>query len=244
MQIVAVDILGSFPESTSGNCYIMLVMDYLTRWTEAYAIPNQESATVVDQLLSNCSLRFSPPEQLYSNQSRQFEASLLQEICRCLGIHKTHTTPYRLQGDKLVEHFNRTLLNKLTTTAKDHPTTWDTFLSKLCMAYNTSVQASTRYTPFYLMLGRESRLPVDIIFGPPPADSTSPNEHAAQLQVSVCQAFQALRKNMATAHKWQKEHYNRHVHGKAFQQNDLVLLLNSAVSLGHSHKLHCPSTVP
>ena len=48
MQIVAVDILGPFPESPSGNRYIMVVMDYFTHWAEAYAIPNQEAATVAD----------------------------------------------------------------------------------------------------------------------------------------------------------------------------------------------------
>ena len=90
--------------------------------------------------------------------------SLLHEVCRSLGIHKTRTTAYHPQGDGLVERFNRTLLSMLATTAKDHPATWETFLPKLC---NTSIQASTGYTPFYLMFGREARLPVDIMFRPP-----------------------------------------------------------------------------
>ena len=244
MQIVTVDILSPLPEKPSGNRYIMVVMDYFTCWAKAYAIPNQKADTVADQLVSNFFLHFSLPEQLHSGQGRQFEATLLQEICRCLGIHKTHTTPYHLQGDRQVERFNRTLLSMLAKTAKDHPSTWDTFLPKICMAYNTSVQASTGYTPFYLMFGNEARLPVNIMFGPTPADATSPNEHAAQLQVSIRQAFQAVQENMATAHKRQKEHYDRHVHGKAFQPNDLVWLLITAVPLGHPRKLHCPRTGP
>ena len=94
----------------------------------------------------NFFLRFSPPEQLHSDQGRQFESSLLREVCRSLGIHKTRTTPYHPQGDGLVERFNRTLLNMLGTTAEDHPATWETLLPKLCIAYNTSIQASTGYT--------------------------------------------------------------------------------------------------
>ena len=46
VQIVAMDILGPLPESEAGNSYILVVADYFTRWTEAYAIPNQEAITV------------------------------------------------------------------------------------------------------------------------------------------------------------------------------------------------------
>ena len=153
----------------SGNRYILVAMDYFTRWAEAYAIPNQEAATVTDKLVSNFSLRFSPPEQLHTDQGRQFESALLHEVCRSLGIHKTRTTAYHPQGDGLVERFNRTLLSMLATTAKDHPATWETFLPKLY----TSIQASTGYTPFYLMkntsMANQSNLV--IMFGYSPQQS-------------------------------------------------------------------------
>ena len=244
MQTIAVDILGPFPDSPSGNRYILAAMDYFTRWVEAYAIPNQEAATVADKLVSNFFLRFSPPEQLHSDQGCQFESTLLKEICHSLGIHKTCTTPYYPQGDGLVERFNRTLLSMLATTAKDHPATWETLLPKLCLAYNTSIQATTGYTPFYLMFGREARLPVDIMFGPSPTDTISPSEHAAQLQTSLRLAFQRVRDNLTTAHNRQKQHYDQHVHGKQLQPGDLVWLLTTAVPPGQSHKLHCPWTGP
>jgi transposase InsO family protein len=126
------------------------------------------NVTVTNELVSNFFLRFSPPEQLHSGQGRQFESALLQEVCRTLCIHKTH---YHPQGDGLVERFNRNLLSMLATSAKDNPATWETHLPKLCLAYNTSIQASTGYTPFFLMFGREARLPVDIMFGPSPTDA-------------------------------------------------------------------------
>ena len=58
---MAVDILRPFPDSPTGiRIYIMVVMDYFIRWAEAYAIPNQEAATVADKLISEFFLRFSP----------------------------------------------------------------------------------------------------------------------------------------------------------------------------------------
>ena len=61
MQVVAVDILGPLPEMPSGNRYILVAADYFTRWTEAYAIHNQEAITVAKKLVDEMFLHFSPP---------------------------------------------------------------------------------------------------------------------------------------------------------------------------------------
>ena len=156
MQIVAVDILGPLPNSPAGNRYVLVAMDYFTKWEEAYAIPNQEATTVANKLVNEMFLRFSPPEQLHSDQGRQFESTLVKEMCECLGIKKTQTIPYHPQGDGLVEWFNRTLLNMLATTINDHPAYWEEHLQKVIMAYNTSVQETNGYSQFFLMFGREA----------------------------------------------------------------------------------------
>ena len=114
MQICAVDIMGPLPKSKNGNRYILVLGDYFTRWMEAYAIPNQEASTVAQKLVDEYFCRFSVPEQLHSDQGRQFESSLIAEICRILQIQKTRTTPYHPQSDGMVERFNRTLLNMLS----------------------------------------------------------------------------------------------------------------------------------
>ena len=67
MQIVAVDLLGPFPESQAGNTYILVASDYFTRWVEAYPVPNQEATTVAKKLIDEFFFRFSPPEQLHSD---------------------------------------------------------------------------------------------------------------------------------------------------------------------------------
>ena len=136
MQIVVVDILGPLPESPSGNNYILVVGDYFTRWMEAYAIPNQEASTVSEKLTREFFFKFSPPEQLHSDQGRQFESQIIAEVSKLLGIHKTS---YHPQSDGLVERFNRTLLNIMATTAENYSFDWEDHLRHLCLAYNTSV---------------------------------------------------------------------------------------------------------
>eukprot|EP00731_Ephydatia_muelleri_P026491 Em0018g591a len=94
LQIVAVDILGSYPVTAQGNKYVLVACDCFTRWVEVYAIQNQEALTVARMLVDEMFCRFSPPEQLHSDQGRQFEADLLKEVCTLLQIHKTRTTAY------------------------------------------------------------------------------------------------------------------------------------------------------
>jgi len=162
MQIVAVDILGPLPKSVAKNSYVLVASDYFTKWMEAYAIPNQVAFTVARKLTDEMFRRLSPPDQLHSDQGKQFEAEVLREICRILEIKKTRTTPYHSQ---CVERLNRTLLSMLATTTRDHPFDWEDQIRKVCMAYNTSIHSSTGYTPFYLMFGRQARLPINLVCG-------------------------------------------------------------------------------
>ena len=248
MQIVAADLLGPLPESENGNSYILVVADYFTRWMEAFPLPNQEATTVANKLVDDVFLRFSIPEQLHTDQGRQFESQLLHEVCKLLNIHKTRTTPYHPQSDGLVERFNRTLLNMLSTCAYNHPFDWEHHLRKVCMAYNSSVQSSTGYTPFYLMFGRQAQLPIDIIYRPTHADSqTAPlstNEYASLLQTRLRTAFDLVREHASTNHQRQKAFYDQKVHGKPYMPGDLVWFYSSVPQKGSSRKLYHPWTGP
>ena len=208
-QIMAVDLLGPLPESNSGNSYVMVVGDYFTRWMEALPIPNQEAQTVAIRLVDEVFLRYSVPEQLHSDQGRQFESELLTKVCKLLNIRKTRTTPYHPQCDGLVERLNRTLLDMLATCSKEHPFNWEQHIRKACMAYNTSIHPSTGFTPFYLMFGRQARLPVDTMFGTSKPESQSPNEYAATLKKQLTSAFDLAREQMGRQHMRQKEYYDK-----------------------------------
>ena len=188
MQIVAVDIVGYLPGRPPIGAYLWLQITSPCRWVEAYAIPNQEAVTVADELIAFF-CRFSIPLQLHSDQGRQFEADVMREVCRLLQIKKTRTTPYHPQSDGLVERFNRTLINMLAATVHDHLTQWESHLKKMCMAYNTSVHPSTGFSPFYLMFGRDAKLPVDIVYGCAPEEPLPQHEYARRLKDTLQKAF-------------------------------------------------------
>ena len=97
--------------------------DYFTRWLEAWPIPNQETKTVAEKLLNEMFFRFSLPDQILSDQARQFESTLITELCNVPQIQKSRTTPYHPQADGLVERSNRTLLSMLSIVVDEHPQT-------------------------------------------------------------------------------------------------------------------------
>ena len=109
LERVALDIMGPLPESDRGNKYILVIGDYFSKWTEAFAIPNQEATTVARVLVEEFVARFGIPRQIHSDQGRNFESKVFQEMCEALGMDKTRTTPLHPQSDGMIERFNRTL---------------------------------------------------------------------------------------------------------------------------------------
>eukprot|EP00731_Ephydatia_muelleri_P027503 Em0019g376a len=80
LQRVAMDIMGPLPETSRGNKYILVIADYFTTWSEAYPIPNMEAITVAKCLVNEFICRFGVPEQLHSDQGRNFEISTEQVL--------------------------------------------------------------------------------------------------------------------------------------------------------------------
>ncbi|KAL5473843.1 hypothetical protein EMCRGX_G028405 [Ephydatia muelleri] len=173
------------------------------------------------------------------DQGKNFEAKVIQEICHLLGVTKTRTTPYHPQSDGLVERFNRTLLEMLSTTVADEHD-WDLSLPTQLLAYRTSVQETTGTTPFQLMFGRNPRLPEDVLYSLPVASHDSVTQYTRVLKGRLERSYQAVIKHVQQKQIHQKDLYDRGVRGSPYGVGDLVLLHSPAVPRGKSRKLHKP----
>ena len=167
MERIAIDVLGPLPETEHGNKYLLIAMDYFSKWPEAYPLPNQEAITVAKVLVNEFFCRFGIPLELHSDQGRNFESNVFQEVCRLLHIKKTRTTPLHPQSDGMVERLNRTIEAQLAIFARENQTDWDFHIPFLLMAYRSAVHDTTKCTQADLMFGRNLRLPIDLLYGRP-----------------------------------------------------------------------------
>ena len=202
MERIAIDILGELPETAKGNKYIVVIGDYFTKWTEALPIPNMEACTVAKVLVENVLCRFGIPQAIHSDQGRQFESKLFQEMCKLLGIHKTRTTPYHPQSDGMVERFNRTLAAMLSAYVSTNQKDWDDQLPYVTMAYRSSEHETTGLSPNMLMFGREVSTPLDLMFELPNLSKPIPNN----------QWVWELRDRIETAHTLVRQYTQQAMH--------------------------------
>ena len=236
------DISGPLPTTSRGNQFICVVMDYFTKWPEAYALPNHEAETVADVLVSQFFTRFGVPDELHSDQGREFESRIFQESCELLGLRKTRTMPHRPQSDGMVERFNRTLANELAKYCGEGQQDWDLKLPALLMAYRSAVHEATDYTPARLMLGRELRLLVDLATGQPPDQNlpTDTTTYALVLRERLSEVHRQVRGSLRIAGQAIKQHYDRRMREARYAVGDLVWLHNPRRKKGLSPKLQSP----
>ena len=106
LQLVAIDILGPLPESTTGNSYILVVGDYFTRWMEAYPIPNQDVITVVKSLSIKCFAIFLHLSNFILIKVANLNLKSSSASCWKLKRPEPHpTTPIRWIGGKVQPNF-------------------------------------------------------------------------------------------------------------------------------------------
>jgi hypothetical protein len=240
LQRIAIDLLGPLPRTERGNKYIIVIADYFTKWTEAFALPNMEAGTVAAKVVEEFICRFGVPTEIHTDQGRQFESKLFAEMCSMLSIKKTRTTPYHPQSDGLVERFNRTLGAMLSQYVNDHHTDWDKNLCYVMLAYRSSVQETTRFTPHFLMFGREVRLPIDAVFGRPEPHAAENTEWARELRESLDTAYKIVREKQGLKQQLQKDVYDRRCNGAPYQVGDRVWLFEPAIKTGLAKKLQHP----
>lgn len=207
MDRLGVDLMGPFPVTPRGNKYIMVAQDYFSKWVEIYAIPDATAETCANFLVNELLARFGLPLTIHSDQGRNFESDLFQEMCTMLGIYKTRTSPYIPSCNGLAERFNSTLLKMIKAYLEGKQTNWDNNLGCSAGAYRSSLHESTKYKPNMIMLGRQTRAPVEVILGDPPhSDPASYGDYVSQLKSDLQDAHEITREHLKQAAQFQNKH--------------------------------------
>jgi len=112
------------------------------------------------------------------------------------------------------------------------------------MAYNTSIHPTTGFTPFYLMFGRQAKLPVELMYGTPEPESLTSTEYANKLKSTLTEEYQSVRLKTTRQLEHQAALYNQKLHGKPYGVGSHVWVLFPQVPRGKSKKRYRPWSGP
>ena len=156
------DILGPLPIG-KGQCkFIIVAVDYFTKWVEAEPL-----ATITEQKIRNfvwraIICRFGILRALVSDNGKQFDNAKFRDFCAELGIKNYYSSPAHPQSNGQAEVTIRTLKNALKTKLEDLKGNWVEYLPEVLWAYRTTQKSATRETPFALAFGTEAVAPVEV----------------------------------------------------------------------------------
>jgi transposase InsO family protein len=235
---VATDVLGPLPLTPRGNRYILLVTDHFSKWVEIFPIPNQTAATIAEKILEEVIGRLGCPLTIHSDQGSNYESAIIKELCQLLEIKKTRTSPKNPRCNGLAERFNRTLLRMIKAFLKGQQTDWDLHLGCLAAAYRATPSATTGLTPNVIMLGREVRLPAELVYNCSSAENlTSYGDYVDILRERMKRAHEVTREHTKTAVQRQKDSYDTRLAYTSYRPGDIVWYLNETRVVEISPKL-------
>ncbi|MCG7874805.1 MAG: RNase H-like domain-containing protein, partial [Candidatus Thiodiazotropha endolucinida] len=150
MELVCMDYL-CLERSKGGYENVLVITDHFTRYAQAIPTKNQTAHTTAKALFEQFIVHYGFPSKLHSDQGRNFESSVIKELCKLAGIQKSRTTPYHPMGNGMTERFNHTLCNMLGTLDENKKRDWKSYVAPMVHAYNATSHESTRMSPFFLM---------------------------------------------------------------------------------------------
>nr|GEX54788.1 reverse transcriptase domain-containing protein [Tanacetum cinerariifolium] len=152
--------MGPFP-SSKGNKYILVAVDYLSKWVEAEALPTNDARVVV-KFLKTLFSQFGTPKVIISDRGTHFCNDQFARVMSKYGVTHRLSTEYHPQTSGQVEVTNRGLKQILERTVGENRALWSDKLEDALWAFRTAFKTSVGYTPYQLVYGKACHLPLEL----------------------------------------------------------------------------------
>ncbi|XP_022568469.2 uncharacterized protein LOC106424536 [Brassica napus] len=160
-DVWGIDFMGPFP-SSYGNEYILVAVDYVSKWVEAIASPTNDAKVVLKMFKSIIFPRFGVPRVVISDGGTHFINKLFENLLKKNGVKHKVATAYHPQTSGQVEISNREIKSILEKTVGTTRKDWSTKLDDALWAYRTAFKTPLGTTPFNLVYGKACHLPVEL----------------------------------------------------------------------------------
>ena len=157
---VSVDLIVELPTSHYHNKNILVMVDHLTGWPIAKAIPNKEPTTVANAIFEKLILEHGTPEVLLSDNGKEFTNDTFAYVCQEFNIEQYFTSPYTPRSNGKMENFNKFLKASIRRLCQEDTTAWDQVLDQILFVYRAVLTHPMGEATYTLLYNRDPLLPV------------------------------------------------------------------------------------
>ncbi|GJR30381.1 reverse transcriptase domain-containing protein [Tanacetum coccineum] len=235
-----IDIAGPFPEGPGKVKFLIVAMDYFTKWIEAKPVATITGNQVKKFVWENIMCRFGLPGEIISDNGKQFRDNPFKDWCEKLCIQQHFASVKHPQTNGLVERANRSLGEGIKARLGKDNKNWMEEISHVLWAHRTMVKSSNGDTPFSLTYGTEVVIPAEIgmpTFRIAEVDMAK-NDEALKINLELLEEKreQAAIKEAKSKRQMEK-YYNTRVRNTSFKPGDLVYRNNEASRAEDTGKL-------
>ncbi|XP_027769602.1 uncharacterized protein K02A2.6-like [Solanum pennellii] len=156
------DVIGPIePKASNGHRFILVAIDYFTKWVEAITFKAVTKKAVLDFVHSNIICRFGIPGAIITDNAANLNSNLMKEVCEQFKIMRHNSTPYRPKANGAVEAANKNI-KKILRRMVQGTRQWHEKLPFALLGYRTTVRTSIGATPYLLVYRTEVVIPAEV----------------------------------------------------------------------------------
>jgi hypothetical protein len=183
LQRWGLDLLGPHPPAQGNLRYVVVAVEYFSKWIEAKPLATTTSVTVQKFFWQNIVCRFGVPKAIIVNNGTQFDAEAFKEFCDQIGTKIHFASVRHPESNGLIERANGIIMTGIMKLIFNQPRgKWPDELIKVVWSHNTTISRSTGFTPFKLLFGDEAITPEEAKAGS--IRTTASTEDEANYHVS------------------------------------------------------------
>ena len=205
---------------------VLVIQDHFSKFVVAYVVKDQTAPMAACTLRHGYFALLRAPAYLLSDQGKAFTGQVVKDLCKLYGVQKLRTLSYHAQTNGQVEQMNQTIIRMIGKLGEDQQACWSKHLPELLVAYNATHSAVTGYSPYYLLFGRQPRIPVDFQFPTlqDPPHMTSMARSVTTMQERLKEAFKVARQLTSEEAARQCRYYDKTAGAISLQPGDVVLI--------------------
>nr|KYP76770.1 Pol polyprotein [Cajanus cajan] len=216
------------PKASNGHRFILVAIDYFTKWVEAASYASVTRNVVVKFIKRNLICRYGLPSRIITDNGTNLNNKMMKELCEGFKIQHHNSSPYHPKMNGAIKAANKNIkkiIQKMVVTYED----WHEMLFFALHGYQTFVRTSTGATPYSMVYGMEAVLPIEVEIPFLRVLAETKLEEAEWVQAHYDQLNLIEEKRLnALCHgqlyqKRIKRAFDKKVHPRDFQEGDLVL---------------------